>query len=45
LTKHWGTTLGRHGRPAQIAAMVRFPVGCERRYITGQTDEASSHDH
>jgi 3-oxoacyl-[acyl-carrier protein] reductase len=29
--------LGRQGRPEEIAAMVRFLVGPEGRYITGQT--------
>ncbi|HEY1300326.1 MAG TPA: SDR family oxidoreductase [Stellaceae bacterium] len=29
--------LGRQGKPAEIAAMVRFLVGPEGRYITGQT--------
>lgn len=29
--------LGRQGRPAEIAAMVRFLAGPEGRYITGQT--------
>jgi 3-oxoacyl-[acyl-carrier protein] reductase len=29
--------LGRQGRPAEIAALVRFLVGPEGRYITGQT--------
>ena len=29
--------LGRQGRPEEIAAMVRFLVGPEGRYVTGQT--------
>jgi 3-oxoacyl-[acyl-carrier protein] reductase len=29
--------LGRQGRPQEIAALVRFLVGPEGRYITGQT--------
>jgi 3-oxoacyl-[acyl-carrier protein] reductase len=29
--------IGRQGRPEEIAAMVRFLVGPEGRYITGQT--------
>jgi 3-oxoacyl-[acyl-carrier protein] reductase len=29
--------LGRQGRPDEIAAMVRFLVGPEGRYVTGQT--------
>ena len=29
--------LGRQGTPEEIAAMVRFLVGPEGRYITGQT--------
>jgi 3-oxoacyl-[acyl-carrier protein] reductase len=29
--------LGRQGRPEEIAALVRFLVGPEGRYITGQT--------
>ena len=32
-----GIPLGRQRRPEEIAAMVRFLVGPEGRYITGQT--------
>jgi 3-oxoacyl-[acyl-carrier protein] reductase len=32
-----GIPLGRQGRPEEIAAMVRFLVGPEGRYVTGQT--------
>jgi len=32
-----GIPLGRQGQPEEIAAMVRFLVGPEGRYITGQT--------
>src|SRR5829696_4594581 len=32
-----GIPLGRQGRPEEIAAMVRFLVGSEGRYVTGQT--------
>jgi 3-oxoacyl-[acyl-carrier protein] reductase len=28
---------GRQGQPEEIAAMVRFLVGPEGRYVTGQT--------
>jgi 3-oxoacyl-[acyl-carrier protein] reductase len=28
---------GRQGRPEEIAAMVRFLVGPEGHYVTGQT--------
>ena len=32
-----GIPLGRQGQPEEIAAMVRFLVGPEGRYVTGQT--------
>jgi 3-oxoacyl-[acyl-carrier protein] reductase len=32
-----GIPLGRQGHPEEIAAMVRFLVGPEGRYVTGQT--------
>ena len=36
---------GDLGRPDQIAAMVRFLIGPEPATMSGQTQEASCHDH
>jgi 3-oxoacyl-[acyl-carrier protein] reductase len=35
------TLLGRHGRPEEIAALVRYLAGPNARYVTGQTLHAN----